>query len=205
LNLGFYHPIIKQGRFNFGLNLSADYRRGSDDFQNLPNIIPLQPREGLSTNTFSNDVGQSLVHFGIGPQFNFKLSDKFWLSPIIQTGYFNFNQDEITVTQDNIIRTNEFSTEVFTQDEVRDDGLFVRSALRLNFQFTKQWSIWAEGNYFAANVNTTQSTLIPFEEPNDMREYDVFQVIEGDPDNRDFEVSEREINLNNFGVMLGVS
>ncbi|MFO7703063.1 MAG: hypothetical protein R6V37_08780, partial [Psychroflexus maritimus] len=150
----------------------------SSDFGNLSGIIPIHSREGLTTTSFTNDVGQSLLNFGVGPQFNFKLSNKFWLSPILQAGYFNFNQDEVQVTQENVLGENTFSTEIFTQDEVKDSGLFFKSALRLNFQITKQWSLWAEGNYFLANVNTTQSTLIPFGEPDDNGEYDVFQVID---------------------------
>lgn len=205
VNLGFFTPLLRKERFNLGLNLMTDYRTGSDNFGDLSHIIPIRSREGLSTSTFSNNVDQSLLHFGVGPQFNFKLSNKFWLSPILQAGYFNFNQDEVQVTQENVLGENTFSTEIFTQDEVKDSGLFFKSALRLNFQITKQWSLWAEGNYFLANVNTTQSTLIPFGEPDDRGKYDVFQVIEGAADDRNFEVTERKTSLNNFGAKIGVA
>jgi len=200
-NIGFFQPLLKRERFNIGLNLSGAYNFANKEFSNLNGIIPIIPLEGLTTSNVSNKVGQSLMQLGLGPQLNFKLSNKFWVSPIVQAGYFNFNQDEIAVNQDNTIETSTLSNIIFTQNAVNQGGLFVKPALRLSYQFTEKWSIWGEGNYFLANVNTTQNTLVPLGQPNEQGQFNFRQLI----DRTEYAVRENKTSLNTVGIFAGLA
>lgn len=176
-NGGVFQPLWKKEKFNLGLNLSGAYNFANSDFKNLGEIIPVQPENGLTTETFSNKVNQTFTQIGLGPQFNFKLGNKFWLSPIVQAGLFNFKQDAISVSQQFITTNLNETREVFKQDPVNESGVFVKPALRLSYQFSNNWSIWGEGTYFFGKINSLQNVLVPTGESNELGQYNFQQLL----------------------------
>lgn len=204
INLGFYTPILRRDKFNLGVNISGAYHFTEDDFSNLENRIPIVPMEGLRLRTSSNTINQNVFSLGVGPQLNYKLADKFWISPILQAGYFQFNQDELILTQDSFLNDELFTTEVFSQEDLSESGLFIKPALRLSYQIAQRWNIWGESSYFIAEANTIQNQLVPFGEPNEQGQYFFDQVIGGGVDAR-FDTTESETSLNNFGVSFGIA
>ena len=204
-NLGYFTPLWKNERFNIGLNVFGQYGSVNDGFDNLKNRFDVQPQENSNSETSSNKVNQSLFQFGIGPQFNYRIGNKFWISPILQGGYFNFNQDELILIQ-NIEFTapgvsQSFESDVLTQDEVSEGGLFLKPAIRLSFELTNQLSLWGEANYFVAQVNTIQNRLIPLGEPDEHGAYFIDQIV----GSQDFSTVENEQELNGFGFSFGVA
>lgn len=159
--------------------------------------------EGLTVETFSNTINQEFLQFAVGPQLNFSLSDKLWISPIVQAGYFRFNQDELILTQESNFKDDLHSTEVFRQDEVSEGGFFIKPALQLSYQIAKHWNIWGETSYFVAEVSSTQNQLVPFGDPNDQGQYFFDQVIRAVEKPR-FDTKESETKFNNFGVSFGI-
>ncbi len=204
-NAGFFTPLLKKDRFNLGLNLSGTYSFATDDFGDLPTVIPIVPSDGLTLETSSNSVNQSLLQFGLGPQFNFKLGNNFWLSPVVQGGYFKFDQDELVLTQESDFNDRTFTTDVFRQDAVSESGFFIKPALRLNYQIAENWNLWGESNYFIANANTTQNQLVPLGEPNEQGEYFFDQIIGGAAGDQVFVSTESETSLNSFGINFGLA
>ena len=204
-NLGYFTPLWKNERFNIGLNVFGQYGSVNDGFDNLKNRFDVQPQENSNSETSSNKVNQSLFQFGIGPQFNYRIGNKFWISPILQGGYFNFNQDKLILIQ-NIEFTapgvsQSFESDVLTQDEVSEGGLFLKPAIRLSFELTNQLSLWGEANYFVAQVNTIQNRLIPLGEPDEHGAYFIDQIV----GSQDFSTVENEQELNGFGFSFGVA
>ena len=204
-NLGYFTPLWKNERFNIGLNVFGQYGSVNDGFDNLKNRFDVQPQENSNSETSSNKVNQSLFQFGIGPQFNYRIGNKFWISPILQGGYFNFNQDKLILIQ-NIEFTapgvsQSFESDVLTQDEVSEGGLFLKPAIRLSFELTNQLSLWGEANYFVAQVNTIQNRLIPLGEPDEHGAYFIDQIV----GSQDFSSVENEQELNGFGFSFGVA
>ena len=204
-NLGYFTPLWKNERFNIGLNVFGQYGSVNDGFDNLKNRFDVQPQENTNSETSSNKVNQSLFQFGIGPQFNYRIGNKFWISPILQGGYFNFNQDKLILIQ-NIEFTapgvsQSFESDVLTQDEVSEGGLFLKPAIRLSFELTNQLSLWGEANYFVAQVNTIQNRLIPLGEPDEHGAYFIDQIV----GSQDFSSVENEQELNGFGFSFGVA
>jgi hypothetical protein len=204
-NLGYFTPLWKNERFNIGLNVFGQYGSVNDGFDNLKNRFDVQPQENTNSETSSNKVNQSLFQFGIGPQFNYRIGNKFWISPILKGGYFNFNQDELILIQ-NIEFTapgvsQSFESDVLTQDEVSEGGLFLKPAIRLSFELTNQLSLWGEANYFVAQVNTIQNRLIPLGEPDEHGAYFIDQIV----GSQDFSTVENEQELNGFGFSFGVA
>jgi hypothetical protein len=204
-NLGYFTPLWKNERLNIGLNVFGQYGSVNGGFDNLNNRFIVQPQENTNSETSSNKVNQSLFQLGIGPQFNYKVGNKFWISPILQGGYFNFNQDELILTQ-NIEFTalgvsQSFESHVLTQDEVSEGGLFLKPAIRLSFELTNQLSLWGEANYFVAQVNTIQNRLIPLGEPDEHGAYFIDQIV----GSQDFSTVENEQELNGFGFSFGVA
>lgn len=110
--------------FNLGLNVSGSYSFVDNDFSNLPTVIPIIPSEGLSLKTSSSRVNQALLQFGAGPQLNFKLGKKIWLSPIVQGGYFKFDQGELDLTQNATFSDRTFTTALFRQIAVSENRFF---------------------------------------------------------------------------------
>ena len=204
-NLGYFTPLWKNERFNIGLNVFGQYGSVNDGFDNLKNRFDVQPQENSNSETSSNKVNQSLFQLGIGPQFNYRIGNKFWISPILQGGYFNFNQDKLILIQ-NIEFTapgvsQSFESDVLTQDEVSEGGLFLKPAIRLSFELTNQLSLWGEANYFVAQVNTIQNRLIPLGEPDEHGAYFIDQIV----GSQDFSSVENEQELNGFGFSFGVA
>ena len=204
-NLGYFTPLWKNERFNIGLNVFGQYGSVNDGFDNLKNRFDVQPQENSNSETSSNKVNQSLFQLGIGPQFNYRIGNKFWISPILQGGYFNFNQDKLILIQ-NIEFTapgvsQSFESDVLTQDEVSEGGLFLKPAIRLSFELTNQLSLWGEANYFVAQVNTIQNRLIPLGEPDEHGAYFIDQIV----GSQDFSTVENEQELNGFGFSFGVA
>ena len=204
-NLGYFTPLWKNERFNIGLNVFGQYGSVNDGFDNLKNRFDVQPQENSNSETSSNKVNQSLFQFGIGPQFNYRIGNKFWISPILQGGYFNFNQDKLILIQ-NIEFTapgvsQSFESDVLTQDEVSEGGLFLKPAIRLSFELTNQLNLWGEANYFVAQVNTIQNRLIPLGEPDEHGAYFIDQIV----GSQDFSSVENEQELNGFGFSFGVA
>ena len=204
-NLGFFTPIWSAEAYNLGVNVSGLYSGVNSDFGNLEDFFRISREVETTSNTISNKLKQSLIEFGVGPQFNYKLGQKFWISPILQGGYFNFDQDELVLTQEVTFQAagppQTFEKEVFRQNDVSESGFFLKPALRLSYQIAQNWSIWGEASYFIADINTTQNRLVPFDEPNEAGEYFPGQIIES----QEFSTTENETSLNNLGMSLGLA
>ena len=205
INIGFFTPFLSKEMFNLGLNLSGSYSFVDNDYSNLPTVIPIAPLEGLSLETSSSSVNQSLLQFGFGPQLNIKLGKNIWFSPIVQGGYFKFDQDELALTQNATFNERLFTTDVFRQNAVSEDGFFVKPALRLSYQISKQWNVWGESSYFIADASTTQNQLIPAGKPNEQGQYFFDQIIGDAAIDPTFETTEHTTNLNNLGVSFGLA
>jgi len=205
LNIGYFTPLRKGDRFNIGLAIFGQYGTVNEDFDNLNNRFIVLPQEDTSSETLSNKVNQSLVQLGFGPQFNFKIGNTFWISPILQVGYFNFNQDELILTQRiEFAGTGDPQTsekEVFKQNKISEGGVFFKPAIKLSFKLSQRLSLWGEANYFVAQLNTTQSQLIPLGEPNEHGAYFLDQIM----GSQEFSTVDNKQELNGFGLSFGVA
>lgn len=205
LYLGYFNPIWSTDTYNFGVNLSGQYSSISNNFQYLEDLFRISRLDNSNSITNSNNFNQSLVQFGIGPQFNYRVGRNFWISPLIEGGYFSFNQDALVLTQEMTFETaaepQVFEKEVLRQDEVSESSFFLKPALRLSYQIAQNWSVWGEANYLIANTNTTQNRLVPLGEPHEGGEYFIDQIIASE----EYIATENETSLNNLGMSLGLA
>ncbi len=204
-NLGYFQPLWINERNNIGFNVYGQYGAAKDNFENLDNRFSILPQEGTTSITTSNEIQQSLLQLGVGPQANIKIGQAFWISPIFQIGYFNFKQDEIILSQ-HIEFPQEgdsqtFQSDVLVQDELIEDGFFLRPTIQLSYELNGQWSLWGSINYFIAEVNVSQRNLVPLGEPDDQGAYFVDQIV----GSQNFSNVSKDKNLKGLGVSFGVA
>lgn len=164
----------------------------NNDFGAIKNPISYSDATAVSS---SNQVKQSLLQLGLGPQLNFLVGQRILISPIIQGGYLLFTQDAATINQE--INT---AREVFKQNAFNESNFFVRTTLKISYAVSRTLSFWAEGSYLFANTTATQNILIPNGSSKDGK-YFWDQIMSANS----FKENNKEISLNSVGVNFGLA
>jgi hypothetical protein len=208
--LDYFYPIKATNKFSWGLNGGANYFSGSSDpfAGTLPNPYKVT---GQITNvvTGTGDSKNSGYFAGLGPQFNFALSDKLIFSPIFQVGYLGVTQSEFKATQTVVM--NGFAVENYTksydlisQTQTKTSGLGVTPKIRMTYALSDNLGLWVEANYLLGpTVKNSITTFKPEPAANQLGAYTIQQMNVGTYTTEINETKHNAVGFN-FGVVLGL-
>jgi hypothetical protein len=208
--LDYFYPLKSSENFSWGLNGGGSFFSGkSDPFAGtLPNPYQVV---GQITNvvTGSGDSKNSGYFAGIGPQFNFALSDKLIFSPIFQAGYLGVTQSEFKATETVIMNGGAVpnytkSYDLISQTQTKTSGLGVIPKIRMTYALSENLGLWLEGNYLLGP--TVKNSITKFKpEPiaNAQGAYTIQQMEVG---TYTTEINETKYNAVgvNFGIVFGL-
>jgi len=199
--LGGYVPLMSKKKVSWGLNIAGDYFSSShNSFKNSPAGFPIagQTNNDVVLNN-ENDLKQRLLKVGAGPQFNFNISDKFRISPVLHAGVASINQNPISFSQ-TTQEAKDTQKEIFAQDEVSSTQFFFSPRIRMSYPVFKKLGIWAETNYTMTQASQNRRVLVPANPPRDGNVYSVGDIIEGS-----YREESNNNTLNTLGVNFGLS
>jgi hypothetical protein len=205
--LDFQQTFLRNPGFSIGVNVSGNYFTGSADPFGSALPEPLKIVGQLSSSVASaSDTKNTGYIVGVGPQFNFHLSNHFVFSPIFQAGYLGVTQSEFAAVQ-----TTTFdpvfggikNLNLLSQTETKTSGLALIPKVRLLYMFNHSFGLWAEANYvFGPTVKNTLNTFNPEGFANATGQYNQQQINNGKITTVENESKYTTLGLN-FGLVFG--
>ncbi|CAN1548546.1 hypothetical protein MCEGE10_02069 [Flavobacteriaceae bacterium] len=207
--LDYFYAIKATKNFSWGLNGGANYFSGSSDpFEGtLPDPFKVT---GQITNvvTGSGDSKNSGYFAGLGPQFNFAISDKLIFSPIFQVGYLGVTQSEFKATQTVVMNGDAGpnytkSYDLISQTQTKTSGLGFIPKIRMTYALTENLGLWVEGNYLLGpTVKNSITTFKPEPVANAQGAYNIEQMEVGTYTTEINETKHNAVGVN-FGIVFG--
>lgn len=164
---------------NFGFNIGGTYNFGGngDPSAALPPAFLIGGQTSSSVAYKGVDPRNPGFRIGGGPQVNFNFGERFIFSPMVLAEYFSMTQNELSAIQTSEINGKPKEYTLWTLPETKTTGLAITPKVRLQYLFTKNLGIFADGGYiFGPKINTQISSLVPVGNPNQGGQYEQQQL-----------------------------
>lgn len=200
-HLGGYFPIISSKNISYGVYASVDYLHSNkDSFKHQPVGFEVSGMDHFVKKSSEKSLEQDVFILGVGPQANYKISNKMSASVIVQAGVISFEQSGFAFIQEFKEGDASIPVEILNQKETKSTNFFMTPKLRLSYALSSRVGVWAEGNYMMGEIKTNQTVLNPGEPSRDDGAYTFSQINNAEQVER-----KNEYNLSGIGFSFGLS
>lgn len=204
IHLGAYFPIYIKHPLSYGVYASGDYLTSNkDNFRHQPEGFKVSGMPSSVRSNSENNIKQSLMMVGVGPQINLSLGRKAAVSAIIQGGLTSFKQSEFSFIQEFEEGDERIPVEIFNQKETKSTNFFWIPRLRITYALASKIGIWIEGNYMMGTIKADQTELNPGDPIRDDGSYSFGQVNGGEQMERTNQHSLKGAGLG-AGITIGL-
>ncbi|NML19524.1 autotransporter outer membrane beta-barrel domain-containing protein [Pseudoflavitalea sp. G-6-1-2] len=177
-----YFPLLnKSSNFSLGITLTGNYARNKNIH---PNNNDVSSKYNLYSTALSVDSKSGSAYSnsfsglaGIQAQFGF---GRFHLSPSLNAGYLNFQQEGFTQTGSVSINGEQHQKDLVKKEQQQFNGLIIKPQLRAGYSFTESIAAFAGAAFVAGpEMKHTTAVLLPeggFKENNT---YEMSQLAKG--------------------------
>ncbi len=169
---GSYTSLIVGGKYNFGGSGNPSVA--------LPGAFAISGQTAGSVAYKGVDPRNPGFRVGLGPQVNFKLGEKFTVSPMVLAEYFSMTQKELIAVQTTQYNGQILQYNLWSLPETKTSGFAFSPKIRMKYMVTKSIGLFADGSYIIGPKVTSQlSTLKPEGNPNQEGQYNQKQLQNG--------------------------
>ena len=174
---------VKGGSFGFNIGGTYNFDSNGDPSVALPNPYNLFGQTSTEVAYNGPTPRQSGFRIGGGPQYNFNVGNKLVISPMVLAEYFSMTRNVLEAVQTSTVNGKPKEYTLWTMPERKTNGLAVTPKIRMQYFFTKNLGIFADGAYiFGRNLNSQFTTLVPFGKPSQGGQYEQQQLDMGTKD-----------------------